>query len=35
MQLNENDPKSLRIAIEETVDKLNEVIRNLNPLLPP
>lgn len=34
VKLQESDPRSLRIAIEEMLDKLNEVIRNLNPLLP-
>lgn len=33
-KLQEDDPASLRIAIEEITAKLNEVIRNLNPLLP-
>lgn len=32
--LNESDPKSMRIAIEELVQKLNEVIGRLNDILP-
>lgn len=33
-RLDEKDPKSMRIAIEEIVQKLNEVIRRLNDILP-
>ena len=33
-RLDESDPKSMRIAIEEIVTKLNEVITRLNVILP-
>ena len=33
-RLDEKDPKSMRIAIDEIVAKLNEVIGRLNAILP-